>query len=163
MRWIGCILFFFLLNLAGSFAQGSGSSDSMLEQRAQFPGGDEALYLYISKNLVYPALAVENNVSGKVIVEFIINKDGYVEDIRTISPKLGFGLEEAAINVVKTMPKWEPAYLSGKPVKIKYRLPINFSLPEVPDKKRKIKKSTHPPPPPPPPVMREELKRNRND
>lgn len=159
MKFFTSILTCLIMSIG--FAHGQDIADSSKVEMAVFPGGTEALYAYVSKNLVYPALAVENNISGKVMVEFNINQDGYVEDIRTIGPLHGFGLEEAAINVVKTMPRWEPAQMAGKPVKVRFRLPINFSLPEVPDKKRKTKKSTHAPPPPP--EMREELKRNRND
>jgi len=157
---IGLMLF---LSIQSAQSQDIDSvSDSMISNNnstAEFPGGTEALYQYVAQNLRYPDLAVQNNISGKVIVEFVITKDGTVDNIQTFGKPLGFGLEEAAMQVVRTMPKWEPGKIDGKSVKIKYRLPINYSLTEVPDKKSKQTKSTHPPPP----EMRKELKRNPND
>lgn len=164
MKMLAAIWLMLCLSMQSAHAQEMDSlPDAIISKTnssAQFPGGTEALYQYVAQNLRYPDLAVQNNISGKIIVEFVITKVGTVDDIQTFGKPKGFGLEEAAIQVVRTMPKWEPGKMDGKPVNIKYRLPINFSLPEVPDKKRKQTKSTHYPPPP---EMRKELKRNPND
>lgn len=160
---IGLLLIFAFSTVQGQVADSINSDREIVEfitveTKAVFPGGEAAMINYISQNLNYPSLAVENNISGKIILEFIINKDGSVSDVRSIGKTLGYGLEEEAIRVVQNMPDWKPATMKGEPVRMRFRLPINFSLPEVPDKKNK---KTHPPPPPP--EMRKELKRNPND
>jgi protein TonB len=84
---------------------------------------------FIHDYLVYPNNARENNKQGKVVVKFIVNEDGSISDITTINnPAIGFGLEEAAMNVVRKMPKWKPGRQNGKPVKVYFTLPISFKL-----------------------------------
>lgn len=97
------------------------------EVMPEFPGGDKALMDYLKTNIKYPALAIENKIIGKVILSFVVNKDGNISDIK-IRRSVGGGLDEAAIKVVKSMPPWKPGRQNGKAVSVMYNLPINFNL-----------------------------------
>ncbi len=99
----------------------------IVEQMPEFPRGNEAMFQFLSKNIVYPPVAIKDKIEGMVICTFIVNKDGYISYIkivRGIHPLL----DTEAIRVIKTMPKWNPSKQSGKPVAIKFTLPIRFSL-----------------------------------
>jgi protein TonB len=93
----------------------------------KFPGGEEAMMKFIRDNMVYPPMAMENNIEGKVVLTFIVNKEGAITDIEILK-KLGWGCEEAAIKVVKKMPAWSPGRQNGRNVAVKYNLPITFQL-----------------------------------
>ncbi len=97
------------------------------EQPAEFPGGPEALGNYLSKNIQFPPLARENGQEGKVILQFVVDKTGNISDIEVVK-KVGWGFEEEAIRVIKTMPAWKPAKQNGKPVIIRMVLPVVFKL-----------------------------------
>ena len=99
-----------------------------LEQQAEFKGGMQALGQFLSNTLRYPADAQRARVQGRVVVSFIINTDGSVVDIQALN-KLGFGTEQEAVRVVKnTSGSWKPGYQRGRAVRVKYNLPINFTL-----------------------------------
>jgi periplasmic protein TonB len=98
-----------------------------IEEQPEFPGGEEALIQFISKNLIYPALAKEMNIVGKVFVQFEIEKDGSVTNV-VCKKGIGGGCDEEAVRVVKTMPKWKPGKQNGRPVKVKFILPIKFEI-----------------------------------
>ena len=100
---------------------------TVVEQQPEFTGGMAALGQYLSKNLRYPAAAQRANVAGRVFVSFVVNTDGSIQDV-TVLKGLGFGTDEEAQRVVKSMPKWRPGKQSGRPVRVKYNLPINFTL-----------------------------------
>ncbi|MDZ4667359.1 MAG: energy transducer TonB [bacterium] len=90
-----------------------------------FPGGVEAMYDYISKHLHYPRLALENGVSGKVIVSFVIMPNGKVE-MTQLERGIGFGCDEEALKVINEMPTWEPARQNGHKVPVRLILPMVF-------------------------------------
>lgn len=92
-----------------------------------FPGGQQAMYDWISKNLVYPQEAIEDGIEGKVYVSFIIDIDGSVSSPHIVR---GIGLicDKEAIRLVKTMPKWIPGKVKEKAVKMRYSVAINFKL-----------------------------------
>lgn len=97
----------------------------------EFPGGQEKLYAFIGKNVVYPKEALKKNKEGRVLISFIIEKDGSVSNVKPLKPKsewIGYGLEEEACRVVYLMPKWKPGTIDGKPVRVKFSLPILFQL-----------------------------------
>lgn len=98
-----------------------------VEQQAQFPGGPGALNSWLSKNLNYPELAQQNGVEGKVIVQFVVEKDGSIS-----SPVIARGvdkdLDREAIRVVRKMPKWSPGKNNGVAVRSKFTLPVVFRL-----------------------------------
>ena len=97
------------------------------EQQPEVPGGQTALMAFIKKNLRYPAFAAENGIQGRVVLQFIVEKDGFIggiEVIRTPAEELS----KEAIRVAQTMPKWKASKQRGKPVRVKFVLPITFRL-----------------------------------
>lgn len=100
---------------------------TVVEQNPEFPGGMSALGQFLSKNIRYPPAASRANVSGRVFVSFVVNTDGSIQDVQVLKG-LGFGTDEEAMRVVRAMPKWRPGKQSGRPVRVKYNLPINFQL-----------------------------------
>ncbi|MFN9110716.1 MAG: energy transducer TonB [Bacteroidota bacterium] len=94
------------------------------EQMAEFPGD---LKRYIGKNLNYPEAAKAIAQEGKVVVQFTIGKDGKISDIIIIK-KAGYGFDEEVIRLIENMPDWKPAIQNGKPVNLRYTLPIDFKL-----------------------------------
>ncbi len=99
-----------------------------VEQNPEFPGGNKAFINFLSKYIEYPSEATENNIAGKVILRFTVNKDGSVEDIKVLKG-VGFGCDEEAVRVLKMTPKWAPGKQSGRAVRVSYSVPIVFSLP----------------------------------
>ena len=93
----------------------------------EFPGGTEAMYAYLAKNLQYPADALEAKLQGTVYLTFVVDKDGGISNLlvlRGISPSL----DEEAIRVMKRMPKWTPGLLNGEKIRTQVNLPVKFSL-----------------------------------
>ncbi len=99
----------------------------VVENDPEFPGGAEALYKYLAQNIKYPQLARENNITGRVYVTFVVEKDGSVTGVRVLRD-IGGGCGQEAIRVIKSMPKWTPGKQRGKNVRVQYNLPVNFSL-----------------------------------
>lgn len=99
----------------------------VVENDPEFPGGLDAMYKYLAQNIKYPQLARENNITGKVYVEFVVEKDGSVSNVKVLRD-IGGGCGQEAVRVVKTMPKWTPGKQRGKAVRVAYRLPVNFNL-----------------------------------
>ncbi|MBB5637313.1 protein TonB [Pedobacter cryoconitis] len=100
-----------------------------LEVQPMFPGGMDKFYTYLSKAIKYPGMAQENKVQGKVFLSFIVEKNGALTDIK-VERKLGSGTDEEAIRVLKASPHWLPGIQNGKPVRVKYNIPISFALSE---------------------------------
>lgn len=99
----------------------------VVENDPEFPGGLEAMYKFLAQNIKYPQLARENNITGKVYVTFVVEKDGSVSNARVLRD-IGGGCGAEAIRVVKSMPKWTPGKQRGKAVRVQYNLPVNFNL-----------------------------------
>lgn len=99
----------------------------VVEKMPMFPGGDEALMKYLGKNIKYTRMAQDRGVQGTCVIEFVVNKDGSVVD-PVVLKKLDPDLDNNALEVVKKMPKWQPGLQRGKPVRVKYRLPVAFRL-----------------------------------
>lgn len=98
-----------------------------VEQQAAFPGGQAALMRWISANLIYPVAAQENGVQGRVIVRFVVEKDGTVTNpmvVRSVDPDL----DKEALRLVKKMPRWQPGKLNGVVVRSNFYLPVTFKL-----------------------------------
>ncbi len=93
-----------------------------------FPGGYAGMQKYFDKNLQYPYDASGEGVEGVVNVSFTVDENGRLTSAQTVGPKLGYGLEEEAMRVVKNMPAWNPGKLKGQNVKTKYTLPVRFQL-----------------------------------
>lgn len=99
----------------------------VVEDQPRYPGGTNALMTYLRDNIKYPAEAAKAGIQGKVIVQFVVGKDGTVRDvkpIRNISPEL----DAEAVRVVAAMPKWVPGYQRGEAVNVRYTLPVNFRM-----------------------------------
>jgi protein TonB len=99
----------------------------IVEEMPQFPGGDLALRQWIASNIKYPVIAAENGIQGRVFVQFVVNTDGSITDVR-VARGVDPSLDQEAIRVVKTLPKWKPGKQRGKPVRVSYTVPINFQL-----------------------------------
>jgi protein TonB len=100
-----------------------------VEQVPEFPGGLDAFIKYLSRNIKYPAVARENNTQGKVFVSFVCEKDGSLTDVK-VARGIGDGCDEEAVRVIKASPHWKPGIQNGRPVRVAYSVPINFTLSE---------------------------------
>ncbi len=102
-------------------------SIAMVEQKPEFPGGEAAMYKWLGDNINYPPAASEEGVQGRVVVEFVVGKDGSITNVRVVRPRHP-ALDKEALRVVKAMPKWVPGRNNGQPVKVTYTLPVTFRL-----------------------------------
>lgn len=98
-----------------------------VEQNPQFPGGDAALLKYVSDHIRYPSVAQENNIQGRVVVQFVVTKTGSVGQVKVVRSK-DPDLDKEAVRVVKTLPKFVPGKMNGHAVNVWYTLPITFRL-----------------------------------
>lgn len=98
-----------------------------VEQMPQFPGGEGELLKYIGTHIKYPPMAAENNIQGRVVVKFVVKKDGNVGEVVVLRGK-DPDLDKEAVRVVKTLPKFIPGTMNGQSVSVWYTLPINFKL-----------------------------------
>ncbi|HEY9176872.1 MAG TPA: energy transducer TonB, partial [Flavipsychrobacter sp.] len=114
-----------------------GPGTGVVEQKApevftyveQMPDPGYSVNAYLAKNIKYPPAAKENGISGRVAIKFVVNEDGSISGVQVAGGRrLGGGLEEEAMRVVKTMPAWKPGKQNGRPVKVYYTLPVNFKL-----------------------------------
>jgi protein TonB len=99
----------------------------VVEEDPEFPGGLEALSKFIADNIKYPQLAKENNITGRVFVSFVVEKDGRVGQVKILRD-IGGGCGNEAVRVVKLMPRWKPGKQRGKAVRTQFNLPVNFDL-----------------------------------
>ena len=111
----------------GTFIPNDEPAFDVVEEMPQFPGGAPALLEFLSKNIRYPKEAFESNVQGRVLATFVVEKDGSISEtkvVKAVDPML----DEEAIRVLNSMPNWTPGKQSGKAVRVKYTVPINFRL-----------------------------------
>jgi len=99
----------------------------VVEQMPSFPGGDKALIEYLSNNIKYPVVAQENGVQGRVVVSFVVEKDGSITDVKVVR-SVDPSLDKEAARVVKSMPRWIPGKQNGSAVRVKYNVPVSFKL-----------------------------------
>jgi protein TonB len=100
---------------------------TVVEKQPEFPGGTAELFKYLSKAIKYPVIAQENGIQGRVVCSFVVNRDGSIVDIqvmRGVDPSL----DKEAIRVISEMPKWKPGEQRGKPVRVRFILPVQFRL-----------------------------------
>ena len=100
---------------------------TVVEQMPMYPGGDAALMGYLRDNIHYPTVAAENGVQGRVVVGFVVERDGSITDVkilRGVDPSL----DREAMRVVKSMPRWNPGKQNGSAVRVKYQVPVSFRL-----------------------------------
>jgi TonB family protein len=99
----------------------------VVEQMPEFPGGMQKLLEFLSQNIRYPKEAMEKDIQGRVIVTFVVKKDGSISDatvVRSVDPLL----DEEGLRVINAMPNWTPGMQKGEPVNVKYTVPISFKL-----------------------------------
>ena len=99
----------------------------VVEQQPQFPGGMGALNQWLGSNIKYPAMAAENGIEGRVIVQFVVERDGSVSGVHVVRG-VDSSLDKEATRVVAQMPKWIPGKQNGSAVRVKYTLPVTFRL-----------------------------------
>lgn len=117
---------------AGQVLQNPGTSEPFIcripEILPEFPGGEVALHQYLANNLIYPDIAIKNNIQGKVLVRFIIKEDGSISNATIVRP-LGYGLDEEALRLIQSMPEWKTGRVNGKIVPVPFQIPVKFVLP----------------------------------
>jgi len=99
----------------------------VVEQMPEFPGGQGALFEYLSKNIKYPVVAEENGIQGRVIVTFVVERDGSITDVKVVK-SVDPSLDKEAQRVVRSMPKWIPGKQNGSAVRVKFTVPVTFRL-----------------------------------
>lgn len=120
----------FTINTTAMAQNKKTSNDKVFEKvedMPEFPGGEQAMMDFVGKNVQYPKEAMEKEISGRVLVGFIVEKDGSVNEVKIVRG-IGGGCDEEAVRVVKAMPKWKPGKEKGKPVRVSYMMPIFFKL-----------------------------------
>ena len=100
----------------------------VVESMPEFPGGQQALFKYLAENVKYPVIAQENGIQGRVICQFLVNKDGKIVDVEVVRSGGDPSLDKEAVRVIKSMPNWKAGKQRGKAVRVKYTLPVNFKL-----------------------------------
>ena len=98
-----------------------------LDVKPQFPGGEAAFYRYLESTVNYPELEREQGVQGKVFVEFTVDRNGFIQDVKAVRP-ISEGLDREAVRVIRSMPRWMPGTKGGEPVNCRYALGVNFRL-----------------------------------
>lgn len=99
----------------------------VVEQNPTFPGGTAALMSWLSQNIKYPVIAAENGVKGRVIVQFVVEKDGSITDV-VVAKSVDPLLDKEATRVIKNMPHWIPGRQNGSPVRVRFTVPVTFTL-----------------------------------
>jgi TonB family protein len=103
-------------------------SSLVVENMPEYPGGVQAMMQFLSDNIKYPKDAQEKAIEGRVICQFIVEKDGSIVEVTIASSSGNASLDKEAIRVIQSMPKWKPGKQRGKPVRVKYTVPVNFRL-----------------------------------
>ena len=101
----------------------------VVETQPEFPGGIAELKKYFQKNTRYPKVCKEQGLQGRVIVQFVVNTDSTISDVKVVKP-VNPHFDQEALRVVKAVPKWKPGAQHGKPVRVRFTLPVTFRLPE---------------------------------
>ena len=99
----------------------------VVEVMPTFPGGQQALFEWLSKNIKYPVVAEENGVQGRVIVTFVVERNGSITDVQ-VAKSVDPSLDKEAVRVVKAMPHWIPGKQNGSAVRVKFTVPVTFRL-----------------------------------
>ena len=100
---------------------------TVVESMPSFPGGMGELMKFLGQNINYPTLAKESGIQGRVFINFVVEPNGSISNVKVLRG-IGGGCDEEAVRVVKSMPKWSPGKQRGKPVRVSYNLPVKFTL-----------------------------------
>ena len=128
MKKLFLIVFFMAFVSVNAYSQSKEQDDavySVVSEQPSFPGGMQDMMKFISENRKYPAEAKAKDIHGKVIVAFVVERDGSLSDVK-IRRGIGYGCDEEAIRVIKSMPKWTPGKQNGKAVRVSFMLPVTF-------------------------------------
>ena len=98
------------------------------EQLPEFPGGQKAMFQYIADNVIYPIEARVNGIQGRTVCQFIVNKSGDLTDVKVVKSSGSIDLDNEAVRVISSMPKWEPGRSDGEVVRVKYTVPVSFKI-----------------------------------
>ena len=109
---------------------------TIVENMPEFPGGQDSMFYFLAKNIIYPKEAKEKGIEGKVYVNFTVNKDGSIGDVKVIRGVHPL-LDNEAVRVVKSFPKWKPGIQRGELVRVSYNLPITFKM-STPEEKKEL-------------------------
>ena len=125
------VLAILLMVNTNAMAQSKKAANEKVLEKAEvmpeYPGGDQAMMQFVAENVKYPQDAIDKEISGRVLVSFVVEKDGSIGDVKVVKG-IGGGCDEEAVRVVNTMPKWKPGMDKGKPVRVSYMMPITFKL-----------------------------------
>lgn len=99
----------------------------VVEEQPEFPGGNAAMMKFLSDNIKYPVIAQENGIQGRVITNFVVEKDGSITDVQVVRG-VDPSLDKEAVRVIQSMPKWKPGKQRGSPVRVRFTLPVVFRL-----------------------------------
>jgi len=136
MNKLNCIIVCLFLTAGCLFEVQGQTKDTIVEEDGifivaevmpEFPGGEQALMKFLQDNVKYPEKIGEADIAGRVLVQFVVEKDGSLTDVKVIK-SLAPPIDEEAIRVIKLMPKWKPATQKGNPVRMWHRLPIHINL-----------------------------------
>jgi len=100
---------------------------TVVESMPSFPGGMGELMKFLGQNINYPTLAKESGIQGRVFINFVVEPNGSISNVKVLRG-IGGGCDEEAVRVVKSMPKWSPGKQRGKPVRVSYNFPVKFTL-----------------------------------
>ena len=100
---------------------------TVLEVQPKFPGGTDKFLKYLGDNIKYPAVDRENNTQGRVVLQFVVERDGSLTDVKSIRGP-SQAMQDEAVRVLKRSPKWTPGIQNGRPVRAQYTVPVNFTL-----------------------------------
>ena len=103
------------------------------EQLPEFPGGQKVMFQYISDNVIYPFSARSNGIHGRAVCQFVVNKSGDLADIVVVKSSGDNSLDQEAVRVLMSMPKWTPGRSNGEIVRVKYTVPVTFKINEIPE------------------------------
>ena len=119
----------FVLLLFSGFSYSQEEVYAVVENEPVFPGGEEAMAVWIASQINYPKKSIKKGETGTVYVQFVVLKDGSVDGVKVVRG-VTKRLDEEALRVIKLMPKWTPAELNGEKVNCRYTIPIKFVLPD---------------------------------
>jgi protein TonB len=135
IKWLICLVFvgFMIPDFTAQVDKNMQTIDSTsvieVDTPAQFPGGESAMFQFLSKQLVYPVRAKEEEISGKCFVQFVVTKEGLIVNVKVMRGVPGCPeCDQECIRVIKSMPNWIPAQKDGKPVNSTFILPVQFKL-----------------------------------
>lgn len=108
---------------------------AVVDKMPEFPGGLAILQTYLAQNIIYPQDAIKNNITGTVVVKFVVEKDGSISN-PVLLKDIGFGCGEHVISIVKKMPVWSAGILKEQKVRVNMVMPVSFRLPKIEEEKK---------------------------